>query len=155
MDLTTLALAKSYTDQEVEKATVGGVDLSGYYTKKEIDDMNFITENEIPKNIVIDETLAISGAAADAKTTGDRLNDIEYQTVTTEEAYEHKDLPEGEKTVTINSDGTWGDTAYVCIGEDLIPKGSFNQTFPFNGITLTRENNTYLRGWMNEYRTKQ
>ena len=34
MDMTTLALAKAYTDKKVEEAAIGGVDLSGYLKKK-------------------------------------------------------------------------------------------------------------------------
>lgn len=121
------------------------VDLTGYYTKEEIDDKGFITAEDIPEggSAVIDASLTMSGAAADAKATGDRLLEVEYQTITTEEAYEHKDLPEGEKTVTINGNGAWGETAYVCSGEDLIPRKALNRTFPYNGVTITRNDKTY------------
>lgn len=36
MDVMTLALAKAYTDEQVEKATSGGVDLSEYAKKEEV-----------------------------------------------------------------------------------------------------------------------
>jgi hypothetical protein len=74
----------------------------------------------------LDKTLTIEDYAADAKTTGDRLLNVEYQTIATEEAYEHKDLPVGEKIVTVNNDGTWGDKAYYTSGEDMVPRAVFN-----------------------------
>lgn len=98
---------------------------------------------ELPEGSVVDKTLTIEGQAADAKATGDRLLGVEYQTITTEEAYEHKNLPEGEKTVTINGNGAFGDTAYVYTGEDLIPRKTFNRAFPWNGVTITREGYIY------------
>lgn len=142
-DPITLVIAKNYTDEQIKQNSTGGVDLSGYYTREEIDAMNFVSSDEIPEGSIVDKTLTIEGQAADAKATGDRLLGVEYQTVVTEEAYKHTDLPEGEKTVTINSDGSWGDTAYVCTGEDLIPRKTFNRTFPWNGITITREGYIY------------
>lgn len=80
---------------------------------------------------------------ADKKELESEIEKVEYQTFITEEAYEHKDLPEGEKTVAINGDGTFGANAYVVCGEDLIPRKTFNRTFPFNGITITRDKSTY------------
>lgn len=141
MDITTLALAKAYTDEEVKKVSTGGIDLSRYYTREEIDAMDFVTSDELPEGGVIDKTLTIEGQAADAKVTGDRLLGVEYQTVTTDEAYEHTDLPEGEKTVTINSDGSWGDVAYICTGEDLVPRDGFNKTL--DGVTIEKTGFTY------------
>lgn len=73
----------------------------------------------------------------------ERLLNVEYQPVTTDLAYEHKDLPEGEKTVTVSGDSSWGDTAYVVSGEDLLPRKTFNRSFPWNGITITKEDYTY------------
>lgn len=73
----------------------------------------------------------------------ERLTDIEYQSVTTDLAFEHKDLPIGEKTVTVSGDGTFGDNAYVISGEDMIPRKTFNKSFPYNGITITRNDKTY------------
>lgn len=73
----------------------------------------------------------------------ERLTDVEYQTVTTDLAFEHKDLPIGEKTVTVNGDGTWGDTVYVSSGEDLVPRTTFNRKFPYNGITVEKNGYTY------------
>lgn len=107
-------------------------------------DSGFITTDDLPESgsVTVDPTLSVEGQAADAKATGDRLLGVEYQTVTTEEAYEHKDLPEGEKTVTINSDGSWGDVAYICTGEDLVTD-RFNRTFPYDNITITKDNCTY------------
>ena len=141
-DPITLQLAKNYTDEKVGENNSSSIDFSNYYTKKEIDDMDFVTSDELPEGGVIDKTLTIEGQAADAKATGDRLLGVEYQTVTTDEAYEHTDLPEGEKTVTINSDGTWGDVAYICTGEDLVTD-RFNRTFPYNNITITQEGCTF------------
>lgn len=119
---------------------LSGIDLTGYakaeevYTKQEIDNKGFVTD--------VDTTLTQEKVAADAKATGDRLGAIEYQTVTTEEAYEHKDLPEGEKTVTINGDGMW-DTAYINFGENLVPNDGLSKSFPFNGVTVTQKGNGY------------
>jgi hypothetical protein len=73
----------------------------------------------------------------------ERLTDIEYQTVTTDLAYEHKGLPIGEKTVTVSGDGTFGNKAYIVSGEDMIPRKTFNKSFPYNGITITRNDKTY------------
>ena len=100
-----------------------------------------IISNSTP--LTVDPTLSTEGAAADAKTTGDRLTDIEYQTVTTDLAFEHKDLPIGEKTVTVSGDGTWGNTVYVSSGEDLVPRTTFNRVFPYNGITVEKNGYTY------------
>lgn len=142
MDIMTLAAAKSYTDKKT--ANGSAADLSNYYTKQEIDDKKFITQDQLPdEEYVVDDSLTIDGAAADAKATGDRLTDIEYQTVTTDLAYEHKDLPEGEKTITVQGDGTFGNNAYIVCGEDMIPRKTFNKSFPFNGITITRNDKTY------------
>lgn len=125
MDMTTLAMAKKYTDKVIEES-------------------NFITGDQIPEgSLILDKTLTQNGAAADAKATGDRLNDVEYQTVTTDLAYEHKDLPKGEKTVTVSGDGTFGNNVYVVSGEDIIPRKTYNCTFPFNGITISRDNKKY------------
>lgn len=44
MDITTLALAKAYTDEEIKKATAGGVDLSEYAKKEEIPTIQEIIE---------------------------------------------------------------------------------------------------------------
>jgi hypothetical protein len=77
-------------------------------------------------SLSLDKTLTIEDYAAEAKTTGDRLLNVEYQTIATEEAYEHKDLPIGEKIVTVNNDGTWGDKAYYTSGEDMVPRAVFN-----------------------------
>ena len=123
-------------------------------------DSGFITIDDIPKSdgnipivpdssgglenpTLIDPTLSIEGAAADAKATGDRLTDIEYQAVTTGLAYLHKDLPVGEKIVTVSGDGTFGNNAYVVCGEDIIPRKTYNRNFPFNGITISRDDKTY------------
>lgn len=142
MDIMTLAAAKSYTDKKT--ANSGAADLSNYYTKQEIDNKKFITQDQLPdEEYVVDDSLTMEGVAADAKATGDRLTDIEYQTVTTDLAYEHKDLPIGEKTVTVSGDGTWGDTVYVSSGEDLVPRKTFNRKFPYNGITVEKNGYTY------------
>lgn len=144
LDVVTLAAAKKYTDEQIEKSAAGGVDLSGYYTREEIDAMDFVTSNEIPEGSMVDKTLTIEGQAADAKATGDRLGAIEYQTVTTEEAYVHKDLPVGEKTITVYSGGTLGTSEYVNLGEDLIPRDNgFNVSFPRNGVTISKTNNGF------------
>lgn len=73
----------------------------------------------------------------------ERLDDIEYHFVTTEQACEHKDLPEGKKVVSVYGDGIFGNNAYVSTGNDLIPRKAFNRTFPYNGITITRNDKTY------------
>lgn len=143
LDPITLVIAKKYTDEQIKQNSTGGVDLSGYYTREEIDAMNFVTSDELPEGGMVDKTLTIEGQAADAKATGDRLLGVEYQTIVTEEAYEHKNLPEGEKTVAINGDGVFGNNAYIVCGEDIIPRKTFNRKFPFNGITVTRNEKTY------------
>jgi hypothetical protein len=87
--------------------------------------------------------LKVNGAYYDIadKTARKRLDDVEYQTVTTDTTYEHKELPEGEKSVTINSDGTWGDTAYICTGEDLIPRDGVNKTI--EGVAIEKTGFVY------------
>lgn len=143
MDIMTLAAAKSYTDKKT--ANGGAADLSNYYTKQEIDNKKFITQDQLPdEGYVVDDSLTIDGAAADAKATGDRLTDIEYQTVTTDLAYEHKDLPEGEKTVTVSGDGVFGDTVIVGNFTNLIPNGGFSKSFPNHGITLSKKGDGYV-----------
>lgn len=117
MDIVTLAAAKKYTDDKLKSSGNGGA--------------------------VTDNTLTVSGAAADAKVTGDRLNAIEYQTVTTDIAYTHEELPEIEKSVIFESDGIFGDKAYISYGTDLLPRGGFNQPFPWGGITITTIGDTY------------
>lgn len=104
----------------------------------------YLDENPVaPCDVTVDPTLTESGKAADAKVTGDRLAAVEYQTVTTKEAYEHKDLPEGEKTVTVNGDDSLGTTAYVGNFINLIPSGGFDRNFPFRGITVSKKGNGY------------
>lgn len=142
MDIMTLAAAKSYTDKKT--ANGSAADLSNYYTKQEIDDKEFVTQDQLQdEGYIVDDSLTIDGAAADAKATGERLTDIEYQTVITDIAQTHSNLPEGNKTVTISGDGTWGDTVYVSSGEDLVPRKTFNRKFPYNGITIERNGYTY------------
>lgn len=105
---------------------------------------DYLNENPIEGGSVeIDTTLTVEGMAADAKATGDRLTDIEYQTVITDLVYEHKGLPIGEKTVTVSGDGTFGNNTYVVSGEDMIPRKTFNRSFPYNGITVTKNDKTY------------
>lgn len=127
--------------------------LSKKYTNKIINEINTPNDEQVKSAVndyfennpmIIDTTLTVNGMASDAKVTGDRLNAIEYQTVTTEEAYEHKDLPEGEKIVTISGDGTFGDTVYIGNFENLIPNGGFDRTFPFRGITVSKKGNGYV-----------
>ena len=56
----------------------------------------------------------------------------------------HKDLPEGEKTITVYNDGVLGTSEYVNLGEDLIPRDNgFNVSFPRNGITISKTNNGF------------
>ena len=120
MDITTLAAAKTYTNNKVEEI-IKGVDAS-----------------------VVDPTLSLSGAAADAKVTGDRLGAIEYQTVTTDMASEHKDLPDGERIIVVYNDKMLGTTEYLNFGKDLIPRDNgFNVSFPRNGITISKTNNGF------------
>ena len=90
------------------------------------------------------KTLTISGNTYEIvdEKARERISGVEYQTITTEEAYEHTDLPEGKKTVTINGDGAWGDTTYVCTGDDLVTE-RFNRTFPYDNITITKDNCIY------------
>ena len=74
----------------------------------------------------------------------ERLDKVEYQTVITEEAYKHIDLPEGKKTITVYSNGTLGTSEYVNLGEDLIPReNGFNVNFPRNGVTISKTNNGF------------
>lgn len=73
----------------------------------------------------------------------ERLNDIEYQTVTTDSAQIHSNLPEGNKTVSISGDGTYGDTVYAVGSADLIPRKTFNRKFPVKGITIEKSGLTY------------
>lgn len=125
------------TISSVWKKHLGSAELRHYadLIKEEVID-------QIPEGSVLDKTLTIEGAGADAKATGDRLLGVEYQTVITEEAYEHKDLPE-EKTVTIHGEGTWGDTAYINYGIDLVPRGGFSRSFPWQGLSITQKGDTY------------
>lgn len=71
-----------------------------------------------------------------------KINLIEYQTATTDLAYEHKDLPE-EKTIIIHADNTFGNTAYINVGDDLIPRSGFNKEFPRLGITISKKGKGY------------
>jgi hypothetical protein len=71
------------------------------------------------------------------------LTDIEYQTFTTDPAQIHSNLPEGNKTVTINGDGSWGDTVYAVGSPDLLSRKKFNVAFPYNGITIERNGLNY------------
>lgn len=73
----------------------------------------------------------------------ERLDKVEYLPVTTDLAFEHKDLPIGEKTVTVSGDGTFGNNAYIISDEDMIPRKTYNQNFPYNGITITRNDKIY------------
>lgn len=73
----------------------------------------------------------------------ERLTNIEYLTVTTETAQTHSNLPEGNKTVTISGDGKYGDTVYAVGGVDMIPRVTFNRTFPYNGITIEKNGLSY------------
>lgn len=132
----------SYTASEIDRK-LGKVDTLVSSINGISPDVNGNVELEVGSSIAIDASLTTSGAAADAKATGDRFLGVEYQTIVTEEAYKHTDLPKGEKTVTINSDGTFGDTAYAYTDEDLIPRKTFNRAFPWNGITITREGYIY------------
>ena len=72
-----------------------------------------------------------------------RLDSVEYQNVITDIGFEHDRLPEGEKVVSIYSDGNFGNNAYVCTSEDLIPRKTFTQNHLKYGITLTKTNNGY------------
>ena len=44
MDITTLALAKAYTDEEIKKVSTGGVDLSGYAKLEDVPTIQEIIE---------------------------------------------------------------------------------------------------------------
>ena len=94
-----------------------------------------------------DPTLTLEGSPADAKATGDRLGAIEYQTVTTDVAYEHKDLPEGEKSVAVQGGGVFGDKVYLFESVDLIPRKALKISKPNGivdgGVTITRNDYTY------------
>lgn len=52
MDMTTLALAKAYTDKKVEEAATGGADLGDYVTKKELEQAIPSTDN------IVDEVIS-------------------------------------------------------------------------------------------------
>ena len=78
----------------------------------------------------------------------ERLTDIEHQPVTTELAYLHEGLPEGEKTVTVQGDGTFGNTVIVGDFTNLVPNGGFNRTFPYRGITVAKKGDGYVLSGM-------
>ena len=80
-----------------------------------------------------------------------RLDSVEYQNVITDIDFEHDRLPEGEKVVSIYSDGNFGNNAYVCTSEDLIPRKTFTQNHLEYGITLTKTNNRYHIEGTNTY----
>lgn len=63
MDITTLALAKAYTDEQVKQNGTGGTDLSGYYTKEEIDAMDYVKSEDI--------STEIDSALTEAKASGE------------------------------------------------------------------------------------
>lgn len=110
-------------------------------------------------SVAVDPTLCVEGAAAEAKATGDRLSNVEFQTVTTDSAYNHEDLPEIEKSVTFETDGVFGDKAYINYGVDLLPRGGFNRSFPWIGLTATQKGDIYkltgeVTGGMSLYLTK-
>lgn len=128
--------------QSIEKTNTDG--LVDTYTITMTDgSTNEFTVTNGANVTLADPTLTMEGTAADAKATGDRLGAIEYQTVVTDVAYEHKDLPEIEKNVAFELDGTWGDTAYINYGVDLLPRGGFHKAFPWNGVTITQKGDTY------------
>lgn len=79
----------------------------------------------------------------DVETLQETIENIEYQEIATELAYIHEDLPLGEKTVIIESDSNFGENCYAYVGEDLVPRKTFNKKFPYNGITITRNGMTY------------
>jgi hypothetical protein len=74
----------------------------------------------------------------------ERLKSVEYQTVTTDLAFSHKDLPEGEKTVTVQSDGVFGDTTIVGNFTNLVPNGGFNRALPYRGIMIANKGDGYV-----------
>ena len=91
----------------------------------------------------VDPTLTLEGYSADAKAVGERLEAVEYQTVTTDFKSSHKDLPEIEKTVVFETNGVWGDKAYINYGIDLIPRGGFDKVFPWMGITIMQKGDIF------------
>lgn len=100
--------------------------------------------------IGIDDTLTISGAAADAKVTGERftalseeIEEIETLTATTDMRGDFADLPDGDKTIAIYSDGIFGNNAYISTSDDFMLRGGFNRTMPFRGVTVAPKG----RGW--------
>jgi hypothetical protein len=92
----------------------------------------------------LNEKLEMVGyLSADAKAVKDRLGAIECQTVTTDVAYKHKELPEGEKVVSVCGDGIFGTNAYACTNKDLIPRKTFTQNHLQYGVTLAKTSNGY------------
>ena len=91
------------------------------------------------------KTLTINGLSYEIvdEKARERLGNVEYLTEVDDLAYLHDNLPEGEKTVTINGDGTFGNLAYASAGKDLISRNTYNQKFPYKGITLTRNDMVY------------
>lgn len=73
----------------------------------------------------------------------ERLDNLEYNFITTESAYEHNELSESSKDLIIEAEPTWGGDVFINYGTDLIPRESFNRTFPWGGVTITHEDYTF------------
>lgn len=62
-----------------------------------------------------------------------------------DEAYVHTNLPDGNKVVSYTHDGDeFGAYEWVVAGEDLTSVGTFNCSFPDNGISITPEDNGFV-----------
>lgn len=62
-----------------------------------------------------------------------------------DEAYVHTNLPDGNKVVSYTHDGDeFGTYEWVIAGEDLTSVGTFNCSFPDNGISITPEDNGFV-----------
>lgn len=73
----------------------------------------------------------------------ERLDNLEYNFITTETAYVHSELSETTKDLIIEAEPIWGSDVFINYGTDLIPRENFNRTFPWGGVTITHEDYTF------------
>ena len=98
---------------------------------------------------VVDATLTVSGAAADAKVTGDRLTALseEMAAHVEEKQYRHTNLPAGGK-VTIYSDNRYDHAPYVFLGKNFWPNTPYisPKYIAYGMSCVTDEHNITIKG---------
>lgn len=107
--------------------------------------------NPVQNRVITQEINQLSEAIVEQQENIEELQesveDIEYQDITTGLTYIHEDLPLGEKTVTVQSDGVFGNESYLFESVDLIPRKVFKLSLPSGvvngGVKITRNDYTY------------